>query len=111
MEDITDEDYAYAKRVSEDFEIKNFGEYHDLYVQSDALLLTDVFENFRNMCLKIHKFDPAKFLSAPGLARQAALKKTKVKLDLLTDIDMLLMVLEEEYVTLFIDMQKLMTNT
>ena len=85
MEDITDEDYAYAKRVSEDFEIKNFGEYHDLYVQSDALLLTDVFENFRNMCLKIHKFDPAKFLSAPGLARQAALKKTKVKLDLLTE--------------------------
>ena len=55
-------------------------------------MLADVFENFRNMCLKIYELDPAKFLSAPGLAWQAALKKTKVKLDLLTDIDMLLMV-------------------
>ena len=63
-----------------------------MYVQSDTLLLADVFENFRNMCLEIYKLDPAKFLSAPGLAWQAALKKTKVKLDLLTDIDMLLMV-------------------
>ena len=92
MEDITDADYAHAKRVCKDFEIKNLGEYHDLYVQSDTLLLADVFENFRNMCLKIYELDPAKFLSAPGLAWQAALKKTKVKLDLLTDIDMLLMV-------------------
>ena len=63
-----------------------------MYVQSDTLLLVDVFENFRNTCLKIYELDPAKFLSAPGLAWQAALKKTKVKLDLLTDIDMLLMV-------------------
>ena len=55
-------------------------------------MLADVFENFRNVCLKIYKLDPAKFLSAPGLVWQAALKKTKVKLDLLTDIDMLLMV-------------------
>ena len=53
MEDITDADYARAKIVCTDFEIKNLGEYHDLYVQSDALLLADVFENFRNMCLKI----------------------------------------------------------
>ena len=71
MEDITDVDYAYAKRVLKDFEMKNLVEYHDLYVQSDALLLADVFENFRNMCYKIYKFDPAKFTSAPGLARQA----------------------------------------
>ena len=92
MEDITDANYAHAKRVCKDFEIKNLGEYHDLYVQSNTLLLADVFENFRNMCLKIYELDPAKFLSAPGLAWQAALKKTKVKLDLLTDIDMLLMV-------------------
>ena len=63
-----------------------------MYIQSDTLLLADVFENFKNTCLKIYKLDPAKFLSAPGLAWQAALKKTKVKLDLLTDIDMLLMV-------------------
>ena len=62
-----------------------------MYVQSDTLLLADVFENFRNTCLKIYELDPAKFLSAPGLAWQAALKKTKVKLDLLTDINMLLM--------------------
>ena len=59
-----------------------------MYVQSDTLLLADVFENFRNMYLKIYERDPAKFLSAAGLAWQAALKKTKVKLDLLTDIDM-----------------------
>ena len=63
-----------------------------MYVQSDSLLLADVFENFRNMCLKIYKLDPAKFLSAPGSAWQAALKKTKVKLDFLTNTDMLLMV-------------------
>ena len=92
IEDIADADYAHAKRISKDFEIKNLREYHDLYVQSDTLLLADVFENFRNMCLEIYELDPAKFLSAPGLAWQAALKKTKVKLDLLTDIDMLLMV-------------------
>ena len=63
------------------------------------------------MCLEIDELDPAKFLSAPGLAWQAGLKKAKVKLDLLTDINMLLMVSEEKYVTLFIDMQKLRTGT
>ena len=63
-----------------------------MYVQSDTLLLAYVFENFRNMCLEIYELDPAKFLSAPGLAWQECLKKTKVKLDLLIDIDMLLMV-------------------
>ena len=65
---------------------------HDLYLKSDTLLLPDVFENFREMCLKIYQLDLAKFLSAPRLAWQAALKKTEVKLELLTDIDMLLMV-------------------
>ena len=91
-EDITDADYMHAKRVCKDFEIKNLGEYHDLYLKSDTLLLADVFENFRKMCLKLYHLDPVKFLSAPGLAWQAALKKTEVKLELLTDIDMLLMV-------------------
>ena len=65
------------------------------------------------ICLKIYQLGPAKFISASGLAWQVALKKTKVKLDLLTDIDILLKVLkvlEEEYVTLFIDMSKLTTN-
>ena len=55
MEDDTDADYAHTKRVCNDFEIKNVGEYHDSYVQSDTLLLADVFENFRNMCPKIYK--------------------------------------------------------
>ena len=63
-----------------------------MYVQSDTLLLADLFENFRNMCIDIYELDTAKFLSAPGLAWQATLKKTQVKLDLLTDFDMLLMV-------------------
>ena len=67
MEDITDGDYAHAKRVCKDFEIKNLGEYHDLYIQHDASLLADVFDSFRNMCLEIYEHDPAKFLSAPWL--------------------------------------------
>ena len=83
---------AHAKRVFKDFEIKILGEYHDFYNQSDTLLLADVFENFRNMCLKIYELDTAKFLSVLRLAWQAALKKTQVKLNLLTDVDMLLMV-------------------
>ena len=92
LEDISDEDYAHAQKVWDVFEINNLGEYHDLYVQSDTLLLADVFENFRDKCIEIYELDPAHFLSAPGLAWQACLKKTKVKLELLTDIDMLLMV-------------------
>ena len=92
MEDITDANYAHTKRVFKEFEIKNLGEYHDLYVQSHTLVLDDVFENFRNICLEIYELDHAKFLSALKLAWQAALKKTKVKLDLLTDINMLLTV-------------------
>ena len=63
-----------------------------MYVQSNTLLLADVFENFINMCIKIYKLDPAKYFSAPGLAWKAALNKTKVRLDLLTDINMLLLV-------------------
>ena len=63
-----------------------------MYVQRDTLLLINVSENFRNMCLEIFELDPAEFLLFPGLAWKAALKKTKVKLELLTDIDMLLMV-------------------
>ena len=92
LENITDKDYEHVKKVWEAFEIKNLGEYHDLYVQCDTFLLADVFENFRNKCIEIYELDPAHFLSAPGLAWQACLKKTKVKLELLTDIDMLLMV-------------------
>ena len=68
MENIIDADYAHAKRVCKDFEMNYLGKYHDLYIQSNTLLLADVFENFRNMFFKIRKIDPAKFLSAPGLA-------------------------------------------
>ena len=92
MKNIIDVDYAHAKWVCKDFEIKNLGEHHDLYIQSDTLLLVDVVENFRNMCLEIYELDPAKKNFSLGLAWQAAIKKTKVKLDLLTDIEMLLMV-------------------
>ena len=66
MKDITDACYAHTKRVCKNFEIKNLGEYHDLYVQSDALLLADVFKNFRNMFLKMYELEPATFCSAPG---------------------------------------------
>ena len=92
LEDITDKDYAHAQKVFEEFKLKNLGDYHDLYVQSDTLLLADVFENFRNKCIEIYELDPAHFLSAPGLAWQACLKKTEVELEVLTDIDMLLIV-------------------
>ena len=68
LENISDKDYAHAQKVWKVFEIKNRGDYHDLYVKSDTLLLPDVFENFRNMCLKIYKLDPVYFVSAPGLA-------------------------------------------
>ena len=92
IEDITDDaDYVHAKRACNNFEIRNLWEYHDLYVQSDTLLSGDVFHNFRNIRLGIYELDYAKFPSAPGLAWQAVFKKTKVKLDLLTDIGMLLM--------------------
>ena len=92
MKDIVDADYMHAKRVCQDFEIKKLGEYHDLYLKGDTLLLTDFFKNFRDMCLKIYHLDFVKFLSASGLAWQAVLKKTEVKLELLTDIYMLLIV-------------------
>ena len=95
MENIDDIDYRHGNNAFERFKLKSLGEYHDLYVESDTLLLADVFENFRNMCLKVYELDPAHFLSLPGLAWQACLKKTNKKVELLTDYDMLLMVEEE----------------
>ena len=92
MEDITDVDHRHAYNVFKSINNKILGDYHDLYVQGDTSLLPHVFENFRNMCIELYELDPAHFLSAPGLAWQACLKKTDVKLELLTDPDMLLMV-------------------
>ena len=68
LEDITDEDYTHAQKVFEEFNLKNLGDYQDLYVQNDTLLFADVFENIRNKCIEIYELDPANFLSAPGLA-------------------------------------------
>ena len=66
MQDITDVDHRHANKVFKKFKLKNLGDYHDLHVQSDTLFLVDVFENFRNNCIKIYELDPAHFLSAPG---------------------------------------------
>ena len=68
LEDITDEDYMHAQKVFDEFKLKTLDEYHDLYVQSDTLLLADVIENFRNNCIEIYEPDPAHSLSAPELA-------------------------------------------
>ena len=92
MEDIDDIDYKHGNNVLNKLKLNNLGYYHDLYVQSDTLLLADVFEDFRDICLKEYELDPAHFLSLPGLAWQACLKKTNIELELLTDYDMLLMV-------------------
>ena len=94
MENIDDIDYRHGNNVFKRFKLKNIGEHHDLYIQSNTLLLADVFENFRNMCIKVYELDPAHFLSLPGLTWQACLKTTNIKLELLTDYDMLLMVEE-----------------
>ena len=67
-EHITNEDYSHAQKVWDTFKIKNLGEYHDLYVQSDTTLLADVFESFRDKCIKVYELDPAHVLSALGLA-------------------------------------------
>ena len=94
MEDIIDVDYAHTQIVCKDFENKYFRRISWFYVESNTLLLAGVFESFRNIRLKICELDPAKILSAPGLPwqSQTALKKTKVNLNILTDIDMLSMV-------------------
>ena len=79
-EEFTDADYLHSERLCKDFEIRNLGEYRDFYLKSDALLLADVFENFRRMCLKIYHLYPVKLLLSPGWEWQAALKKTELKL-------------------------------
>ena len=91
-EGISEDDYEHAQIVWKEFKIKSMRGYHDLYLESDVLLLADVFENFRNVCLKNYKLDPAWYFTSPGIAWDAALKMTGVELELLTDPDMLLMI-------------------
>ena len=91
LKHISKEDDKHAQKVKNTSNIKSLGEYHDLYVQSDTAQLADTFEQFRTLCLKEYKLDPAYFSTTPGLAFKACLKMTKVEFQLLTDIDMVLM--------------------
>ena len=90
--EISEEDYQHAQNVWETFRMKTMRDYHDLYLKSDVLLLSDVFENFRDVCLDNYRLDPMFYYTAPGLAWDACLKITKVELELLHDYEMLMMV-------------------
>ena len=87
-EGILDEDYRHAQNIWKTFNLRNLGEYHDLYLKTDVLLLADVFENFRKVCLRNYHLDPAHYYSAPGLAWDGMLKMTNVRLELMQDRDM-----------------------
>ena len=91
MVGVKDEDYEHARKVWREFGIKNLREYHDLYLKTDVILLANVFEAFRDVCLKNCDLDPAHSYTAPGLAWKACLMKTRIRLELLLDLDMLLM--------------------
>jgi len=88
---ITDVDYNHAQKVWKAFGMKTMKDYHDLYLATDVILLADVFETFRDVCMENYKLDPCWYYTAPGLAWDALLKKSKIKLELPTDINMLLM--------------------
>lgn len=91
--DIDDEAYAHAQNVWNTFNRGGtLGDYSDLYLKTDVLLLADIFENFRFTCITAYELDPAHYYTTPGLTWDAMLKKTEVELDLLTDIDMLMFV-------------------
>lgn len=90
--DVSDDDYNFAIKVWNEFNIKTLGEYSDLYMKTDILLLADVFEHFRRTCYNIYKLDPAHYYTAPGLSFDAMLKYTQVKIELFTDVDMLLFI-------------------
>ena len=85
---ISKEDYEHVQNVWNTFNLKNMGQYHDLYLKSDILLLVDVFENFRKTCLEYYKLDPCHYFTSPGLSWDAMLKMTDIKLELMTDVDM-----------------------
>ena len=88
LSDIKYEDYEHAKEVWREMKLKNLGDYHDLYLKTDVLLLADVFETFRKLSLQVYELDPAHYFTAPGLSWDAMLLKTKIELELLIDIDM-----------------------
>ena len=92
QETISDEDYKHAQTVWQEFRCKTLGDYHDVYLKADVLLLADVFEQFRTMSLETYKLDPAHYFTSPGLAWDAMLRHTGIELELLTDPDMYLMI-------------------
>ena len=84
---ISASDYEHPKRVWSVFQIGDLGEYHDLYLRTDVLLLADVFESFRSTCLEYYSLDPCHYFSAPGLSWYALLRMTEINLDLISDLD------------------------
>ncbi|XP_064464359.1 uncharacterized protein LOC135375618 [Ornithodoros turicata] len=90
--EVSEEDYCHAQRVFEKFQLRNLGEYSDLYLLTDALLLADVFQGFRKWTLDFHKIEPFHFVSLPGLSMSCALKMSKVELELIHDPDAYLLI-------------------
>ena len=101
LKDIFDKDYGHTQKEFKELKLKNLGDYDDLYIQSDTLLLADVFENFKNKCIEMHELGLAHFLSAPELALQACLKKITIRI---------IKELRMEYVIQYINMQKQIIN-
>ena len=91
MSNISKDNYQHMQKVWKEFGIHNLGDYHNLHLGTDIILLANVFEAFRNTCLEHYSLDPAHFYMLPGLAWKACLRKTRVRLELLNDPDMLLM--------------------
>ena len=91
MSGVSDTDYEHTCSFWQEFEIRNMGEYHDLYLRTDVILHANIFESFRRVCLENYGLNPLHFYTAPGLAWKACLKKTSIRLELLLDPDMLLM--------------------
>ena len=91
ISNVSKDDYQHAQKVWKEFGIHNLGDYHDLYLRTDIILLANIFEAFRDTCLAHYSLNPAHFYTSPGLAWKACLRKTRIRLELLTNPDMLLM--------------------